>query len=168
MAKNCLEALGIQGFLADVEFVTWYWTYANAIGWIKLQVGDEDADEARMLLTRHGDLEASPSFGLEEAGDQSSPSEPVPESADQGGEGEPDELEPAPTARYENADRAFRGAVLGVLFSPIQFYVFYLLLRVLFSTERLGNRERSKAIIAAVINSVFVTSLCLAIFPWLF
>jgi hypothetical protein len=66
MAKNFLESMGVPGFLADVEFVTCYWTYANAMGWIKFQIGDQDADEARTLLSRLSELEAPPPVGLED------------------------------------------------------------------------------------------------------
>src|SRR6516165_12059661 len=82
IAKNYLELLGIPAFVADVEFITWYWTYANAIGWIKLQVGDQVAAEARTLLNWPRDPEASPLLSREDVGLESSPAEPVPGSAE--------------------------------------------------------------------------------------
>jgi len=159
LAKNRLEAAGIQTFLADEETVNMDWLLGNAIGRIKLQVGDQDAEAARTLLSQHGDLETSAALGPEEIRFDSSQAEPTPEWEDQ----EADEFEPAPTTRDKYAERAFRGAIFGILFFPLQFYVFYLLLRVFLSEEPLGDRERRKAIIAGIINLPFVIGLCISL-----
>ena len=50
LAKNNLEAAGIPAFLANEEIVDMVWHFGNAIGWIKLQVGNDDADVARGFL----------------------------------------------------------------------------------------------------------------------
>ncbi len=52
LAKNNLEAAGIQAFLANEETVDMVWPIGNAIGWIKIQVGTDDADFARALLSQ--------------------------------------------------------------------------------------------------------------------
>lgn len=161
LAKNRLESAGVQAFLADEETVNMDWLLGNAIGRIKLQVGDQDAEAARTLLSQHGDREASAALGPEEIRFESNLAEPTPEWEDQEADQEADEFEPAPTTRDKNAERAFRGAVFGVLFFPLQFYVFYLLLRVFLSDEPLGDRERRKAIIAGIINLPFVVGVCL-------
>jgi hypothetical protein len=56
------------------------------------------------------------------------------------------------TVREENADRAFRGAILGLLFIPIEFYAVWLVLNVLSSEERMSNRSRNRTVWAAVIS----------------
>jgi hypothetical protein len=62
--------------------------------------------------------------------------------------------------RKNNADRADRGAVVGLLFLPLQLYVFYLLLKIFTSREPLGDRGRRRALIAAVINLPLMIALC--------
>jgi hypothetical protein len=75
-----------------------------------------------------------------------------------------DEPEREPTGREKDAKRAFLGAVFGLLFFPLQFYVSYLLLRVLFSTEALGGRSRGRARVAAAINVPFMLLLGVVLF----
>ena len=50
LARNRLEAAGIKAFLADEETVGMVWHLTNALGGIKLQVGDRDAEEALAIL----------------------------------------------------------------------------------------------------------------------
>ena len=159
LAKNYLEEAGFPAFLADEETVNMDWLLGNAVGRIKLQVGDRDAEAARTLLSQHGHLEAPAAIGPEEIRFESSQAEPEDQEEDQ----DADEFEPTPTTRDKNAERAFRGAIFGVLFFPLQFYVFYLLLRVFIAEEPLGDRERRKAIIAAIINLPFVIGLCISL-----
>jgi Putative prokaryotic signal transducing protein len=161
LAKNYLEAAGIRAFLADEETVNMDWLLGNAVGRIKLQVGDGDEEAARTLLSEHGHIEAPAPLGPDEIRyEDSSPAGLAPDRDDSEEDHEDDDYEPAPTARDQNATRAFRGAIFGVLFFPLQFYVFYLLLRVFISDEPLGDRERRKAIVAAIINLPFVIGLC--------
>jgi hypothetical protein len=156
LAKNCLEEAGFEVFLADIETVTVAWQLSNALGGIKLQVAAPDAARARIVLREHLDGSAGEEGELIREAIASSPvtggglEESPPE--DDGSE----ESEPEPTGREQEAERAFRAAVLGLLFFPLQFYATYLLLAVLFSSETLAGRSRRRAFIAAAINSVFV------------
>jgi hypothetical protein len=156
LARNCLEEAGVAAFLADAETVSVAWQLTNALGGIKLQVAEPDADRARAVLQEQRDgatgdrdelareaIAAAPAPGG--AGD-----EPPP--ADDGS----DEPEPEPTTREEDAERAFRGAVYGLLFFPLQFYASFLLLRVLFSSKALAGRSRGRAVVAAVINVAYM------------
>jgi hypothetical protein len=150
LAKNRLEASSVRAFLANDEIVDMVWYWGNAIGWIKLQVDAEDAGAARAILSRRGELEPPRGAESEEPAAAPGETEPGDELDDEDdGAGEPDR---ARTARDKNAERAARGAVLGLLFYPLEFYVFCLLLMVFVSGEPLGTRERRKAVIAAVIN----------------
>ena len=122
LAKNYLEASGVQAFLADEETVNMDWALGNAIGRIKLQVGDQDADAARTLLSQHNDLAATAALGPEEIRYETSQDEPTPrwedldEDGDQDQDQEADDFEPEPTTRDKNAERAFKGAIFGLLF----------------------------------------------------
>jgi rubrerythrin len=50
LAKARLETGGVQAFLADAEMIRMDWAVGNAIGWIKLQVADDDAALAAEIL----------------------------------------------------------------------------------------------------------------------
>jgi hypothetical protein len=158
LAKNRLEASGVRAFVADQVMVQMFWYFGNAIGWIKLQVGSQDVAVAHAALNQQHGIETGPGVEPEEALSETTEFERIPEADDE--EHEDDEIESIPTVRDRNAERAFRGAILGLLFLPIQLYVFYLLLRIFISNEPLGDRERRKAIIAAFINLPLMICLC--------
>jgi hypothetical protein len=70
------------------------------------------------------------------------------------------------SAREENANRALRGAVLGVLFAPLQLYVFYLLLfKVFASDEPIRPIYTRRAWQAAAINIPY-TAVILIVIRW--
>jgi hypothetical protein len=144
LAKNRLEAGGVQGFLSDEETVGTAWHLTNAVGGIKLQVRQQDVEQARAVLAQRtqadGPDESDPARGPEEW--------PAPDA----GRVEVDEDEPVLTNREQNADRALRGAILGLLLFPLQLYGFWLLLKVFVSDEHLGPSKRRNALVAAVIN----------------
>ena len=148
MARNCLEAAGLKSFLMDEETVGMAWHLSNALGGVKLQVGEEDADEALAVLA-----EAAPSTSTS-ADSQEAISCPPTDASPQieVEEAEPEEPELVLNEREMNADRAMRGAVLGLLLVPLQFYVFWLLLKVFMSKERLSPVQRRHAVIATLIN----------------
>lgn len=50
MARCRLEACGIETFLPDEFTSSIYWHYARGLGGIRLQVGAEDAEDARAIL----------------------------------------------------------------------------------------------------------------------
>lgn len=51
-ARMYLEAEGIRAFLADAETVTMDWLLGNAIGYVKIQVPREQAEEALAVLEK--------------------------------------------------------------------------------------------------------------------
>jgi hypothetical protein len=155
LAKNCLEDAGIPAFLADVETVSTAWQLSNALGGIKLQVIGPDAARASGLLQEQ--LHHSTSEDTELA-QEAVATKPVLGDSDDDLplEDEEDEPEPEPTNREKSAERAFRGAVYGLLFFPLEFYASYLLLLILFSSEALAGRARRRAYIAAAINTPYM------------
>ena len=166
LAKNRLESAPASKLSSRTRKPsTWIGYWATRSDGIKLQVGDEDAEAARTLLSQHGDREASAALGPEEIRFESSLAEPTPK-LEGVGKTRKRIKKPTNSSRHRPPGTRMprarsRGAVFGVLFFPLQFYVFYLLLRVFLSDEPLGYRERRKAIIAGIINLPFVVGVCL-------
>ena len=166
LAKNKLEAAGVRTFLANEECVDMLWHVGNAMGWIKVQVANDDVDVARALLSQHNHPATSPLDEPVEDSLEVAKSTRVPNFDDEGEgagdeqEDEEDEPDPILNGREKDAERACRGAVVGLLFLPLQLYVFYLLLKIFISQEPPGDRQRTKAFIAAVINLPLMIGLC--------
>jgi Putative prokaryotic signal transducing protein len=163
LVKNNLEAAGIRTYLANEESVDMLWHVGNAFGWIKVQVGNDDADAARVILGHNKSVMSTLDERVEDLPDATeSLRVSSVDDEEQGGQDEDVEDEPEPTLsdREKNADRACRGAVVGLLFLPLQLYIFYLLLKIFVSREPLGDRGRRKALTAAVINLPLMIGLC--------
>ncbi len=58
LAKAHLQAAGIMAFVTDEFLVNLNWLYSNAVGGVRLQVPEEDADAARELLKQDLSSEA--------------------------------------------------------------------------------------------------------------
>ena len=166
LAKNNLEAAGVRAFLANEESVGMLWHLGNAMGWIKVQVAHDNVDVARALLNKHinpADVDARRARG-DSPEAAISPNLASSDEAEAGDghedENEEDEPEPSLTDREKDAERACRGAFVGLLFIPLQVYVFYLLLKVFVSQERLGGRANRRALLAAAINLPVMTGIC--------
>ena len=50
IARNALTAAGIQAVISDGEIVAMDWLISNAVGGIKVQVWEEDAERAAAVL----------------------------------------------------------------------------------------------------------------------
>ncbi len=147
VVRNYLLDAGIEAFLVDDEAVSMNWVLANAYGGIKVQVAAGDADEARAALElksaagEHGDVwtSTSPSASLERAPADEEPEKPLSD-------------------RAINANRAFRAAVFGLLFWPIELYAAYVLFKVYRSSEMLGGRPRTLAKLASMIAATAIVA----------
>jgi len=157
LARNYLKSRGMPVVLEGAESVSMAWLLTNAVGGIKLQVREEDADTALAILAEGAP--AGPPASAQPGEEISSASEVEP--FDERGAEDAAESEPALSRREQNADRAFRGAVLGLLFIPLQMYVFWLLLKVFLSDEPLRPDKRRNAILAGIINLPMVFGFCL-------
>jgi hypothetical protein len=157
LAKNRLEVSGIRAFLADEVTVAMTWSLSNAVGAIKLQVASHDFERAQTLLE-----ERSPAVvpAAEAVAGLAAEATDI-EQASRAGPSDEDEPEPARSTREENAYRAWRGAVFGLLFWPLQLYVFWLLLKVYISEEPLRREDRRRAWVAAAINVPLMLLFCL-------
>jgi Putative prokaryotic signal transducing protein len=147
LAKNRLAECGIRAFLSGEATVGMLWHYANAVGGVRLLVEGTNAEEARALLAEQPDLADFDQTAPEET------TESQPNAAD-----ESDDV--APTKCEETAERAFRGAIIGLWLLPLQLYVFWLLLRVFVSDEQLTGKHRNRAIVAAMINLPLMIGFC--------
>ncbi|WP_020470731.1 putative signal transducing protein [Zavarzinella formosa] len=153
MAKNRLEAEGVRAFLSDEE-VTGI-NLGNAVGGVRLQTAAGDAERAVRILQ-------SPSEP--EDGEPVSEELVVIDRDDPAFDRDDDdrrEPELLPTEREKVADRAFRGGILGLIFSPLQFWVFALVVRVYFSNQELRGHYRTKAWVAGWISGIYVLGFCM-------
>jgi DNA-directed RNA polymerase subunit RPC12/RpoP len=58
LAKTHLEASGINAFILDSQTISVNWLFSNAIGGIKLQVAEDQAKEAKEVLSHtHVDVQ---------------------------------------------------------------------------------------------------------------
>jgi hypothetical protein len=152
LARSRLDAEGIPAFIQGGEFASMAWHLTLANQGVKVQVPTEDAERAMAILSE------TSAAGGQEHGDEHWPQTAENEAAF--GDDHDVVAEPLQTVREQNADRAFRGAVIGLFFLPLQLYVFWLLLKVFVSEEALSGRSANRAFVAAAINLPLMLLLC--------
>jgi hypothetical protein len=192
LAKNALDEEGIQAAVSDETLVAMDWLLSNAVGGVKVQVWEEDAERAVAVLEKK----------LGEQGEWSGPVSPEELAAaaeaatpDKGEEPEPErpatptptETTPAPVSdavhrpseRDDYARRAVFTAILGVclmstsvVFLPlglvwmfVVFYAVYLNLNASFGEGELSSRGRLNATVAWLLT--LATSAVLFLFMFL-
>lgn len=169
-AKSLLEDEEIQATVADAEFVSMAWYLSNAVGGIKVQVWEADAERAKHILERDlpnvedeplddNELARQALEGEREVYDEDEEYEPVPEQT-------PQEIEPVEhpneADREYLARRSFMIAWCGLLLFPLSFYAFYLLLQATFGEGPLSSRGKGLLVGAFTLT---VGSLLMA-FSW--
>jgi len=128
IAQINLEAQGIRCVLSNQTTAGLFWYMSDAIGGVGILVAKTDQAKALDLLD---ELAANKTDLIGDAW-KINPNDESQNVATQEVATEPD----LPmSAREENSNRALRGAVLGVLFAPLQLYVFYLLLFKVFASD---------------------------------
>jgi hypothetical protein len=146
LAKNSLDEAGIQSTISDESLVAMDWLLSNAVGGVKVQVWEEDADRAVTVLEQkfgaHGEglgeavspeeLAAEAEAATPDDGEE--PVSPADASA-------PLEAEP-PSERDEYARRTAFAGILGVAFPPVAFFATYLFLNAAFGPGGLSTRGR--------------------------
>jgi hypothetical protein len=148
-ARDRLEQAGIKVFLAGPTAAGDTAQPPADTPFVALQVAATEAPEALCVLE---DV-------LETAASLSAPVHPFPDKVAD---------ESPSSTRAEDARRAFRAAVLGLFFPPVQLWASLVLLQVAFSREKLEARPRRQAVIAAVINvSVYLFVILLFLSPWI-
>lgn len=154
LARSRLEGEDIPTFIEGGEFALMAWHLSLANRGIKVQVPTEHAERASTLLSETSRASA----GRKQIDEDRAKADENEPACDDDGEAE---YEPEPTVREQNADRAFRGAAMGLLFLPLQLYVFWLLLKVFVSEESLSRHSRNRALVAAAVNFPLIVLFCL-------
>jgi hypothetical protein len=157
IAQINLEAQGIRCALNNQTTAGLFWYMSDAIGGVGILVAKTDQAKALELLD---ELAANKTDLIGDAW-KINPDDESQNVATQEVATDPD----LPmSAREENANRALRGAVLGVLFAPLQLYVFYLLLfKVFASDEPIRPVYTRRAWQAAAINIPYIAVILIVI-----
>ena len=154
IAKNELEAAGIKSVLADEQTIAMDWLLSNAIGGIKVQVLEEDAERAVTALEE--------SLGSDETVDEETmtaaavaaekedidePLEPIAPPSDSpptlAGTDTEESAAGKPSERDGYARRLFLTSVFSVLVPPLWFYAIYLFLNAAFGEGSISERGRT-------------------------
>jgi hypothetical protein len=162
LAQNALEGAGIKAAVADEAIVQMDWLLGGAVGWVKVQVMEADAERAVAVLeeafgsdepvdaaTLAAEAEAA-GMGLESELPQGppaafTPTDPLSAPAP------PDEEERPPSERDEYARRFFFAAVFSLVFWPLWFYAVYLFLNAAFGEGAISSRAKRKLLFGGVI-----------------
>jgi hypothetical protein len=185
IAQNVLEKAGIKAVVTDEAIVTMDWLLGNAVGWVKVQVLDEDAERAVAALEESlgtGDdpvdqeaLAAEAVAGGERGVEESAAREgetlkagfsaagslpPAPDEAPPGDDGEPSRSE-----RDDYARRLFLTSVFAVVVPPLWFYAIYLFLNAAFGEGSLSERGRTDLLRGTAVMGgglLFLFAFCLS------
>jgi hypothetical protein len=140
LARNRLRDAGIPAEIADDITVDMDWGLNLAIGMVKVLVPGDCADEARAVIAdKVSDVELE--YSADKTCDQPEPDEP---------------LDQPPNEREANAERAYRGAFLGVLFWPFQFYILWVLIKIFVADACMRPRYRRQALVAFAFSLPFI------------
>jgi hypothetical protein len=144
IARNHLAAEGIRAFLADEDTVAMAWHLGNAIGGIKLQVADDDAERAISILETN-DPNPIADDEWRSAGSGEKLSDAETDETD-------DEDDPLQSPVDEDVARAFRAAIFGFIILPLQLYSLWLLAKIKFSGIPLSATTRRRMVITLLLN----------------
>ncbi|AWM37695.1 hypothetical protein GobsT_42920 [Gemmata obscuriglobus] len=166
LARGVLEEAGIRATVTDEAVVTMDWLLGGAVGWVKVQVLEEDADRAVAVLEETLGAETGPvdeaalAAEAEAAGEADAAERPQPEPVaivpiDAAGAQPPSE-------RDEYARRAFLAAFFGLIVPLLWFYALYLFLNAAFGTGSISPRYKNRLLaIGALLAIGFFTAMYL-------
>jgi hypothetical protein len=173
LAQNALREAGIQVAVSDEAIVAMDWLLSNAVGGIKVQVREEDAERAVTVLERDlgpgtdGEVDEEQLAAEAEAAapedEPEPPARPTPALA-----APPEEVPPIAHGSRENyARRLFFAAWLGLVVPPVAFFALYLFLNAAFGEGELSPRGRYNLLVGGLVMApwpllaVIVTLSCL-------
>lgn len=148
IVRNQLEAAGIRTFLADDATIGMAWHLGVAVGGVKLQVAEQDAERA---LAELESLDAAP-IGEDEWRTGASGDRLDADAEDEEDEEDEEEDTPATTEADKTVARALDAAVIGLFLLPFQLYSLWLLARLANSPLPLTPRNRKRAILALLLD----------------
>ncbi len=141
LARSQLAFAGIESVVLDEMVVGTLWHMGPALGGVKLQVRQEDAEEALAVLRE--------AFAPEES-DAEGPA-PLPTPAQQE-EATREAAWEAESPQTLLMDRATRAAVYGLIFFPVQWWSLYLMGKRLAMSQKLSAQERGRMILLTILN----------------
>ncbi len=147
IARSRVEAEGISAHLTDEEIVDAIWAPAVAIGGVKLQVNQFDADRAVSALQSKGGIEV-PQSEWQLTNSNRGFSESL--------EGSHIELNAAPSAK-KAVSRALRAAIFGLIMPPFAIYSFWLLLKAIAYSTSLNHTIVLRMLLVLLINALAIT-----------
>lgn len=158
VAKGVLEAAGIRATIADETVVQMDWLLGGAVGWVKVQVLEEDADRAVAVLEEalgaDGPTDEAELAAAAEAAEPEDAKEAARVAAAPAGE--------PPSERDRYARRAFLAAFFGVVVPLLWFYAIYLFLNAAFGEGPISARNRGRLRAAAALLALgFFTAMYL-------
>ncbi len=129
LAQQQLKAAGIRCLLADEAMTNFAWHLTVAVGWIKLKVFRADMDNAIDILTA-----TNIQFENDDNDDEFAKVSPA------------DKI----------LERAFRAAVIGLIFFPLQLYSLWLLGVLVFSGWKISRNRYLKATMTIILDMLIV------------
>lgn len=155
LARGVLEEAGIKAVVTDEAVVTMDWLLGGAVGWVKVQVLEENADRAVAVLEEALGIDAGPVDEAALAAEAEAAGE-----ADAAEKLQPEPVAVAPIAevgtvasealseRDEYARRAFLAAFFSLAFAPLWFYALYLFFNAAFGIGLISDAGRKKVILS--------------------
>jgi hypothetical protein len=148
LAQNALTDAGIAAAVSDESIVAMDWLLSNAVGGVKVQVWEEDAEKAVDVLESKFGKDGEGLQGnvsLEELTREAESATPDKGEEPELPSPEPDAPEKPPTApdsRDNFARKLVFTAFLGLVFPPFLFYAVYLFLNAAFGEGSLSSGGR--------------------------
>jgi hypothetical protein len=149
LVRNRLAEAGLRAFLSDENASATAWQLTAALGGIKVQVAEDDVPTALAVLNeRPASLRE-----LEKEALASGREERFAEGAGAEDDAREEDKADVPISRIDAlVDRAFKAAVFGLLFFPLQIYSLQLLAEAYFDDEDISPSRRGKAWGALLLN----------------
>ena len=149
LAKGLLEVNGVTSFLTDEFTVGVAWHLSNALGGIKLQVAETDAERAVNLLKGREREIADPDA--------------------EGGSPDAAKIERYPVETplsigETTANRALHAALLGIFFVPLQLYSLWLIGRLFFLRQKIERQAWKKIWVAGILDLMVLGTTVLPFF----
>jgi len=165
MAKNLLEAEGIKALIADDQAIGMAWQMSIAMGGVKVLVSEDDLSRAEIILASinsHDADQVRQDPDCEEIEDNPAEKRMVIQ-----GLSRQETEETACNDRERLVEAAWKGALISILFLPLQFYVFWMLLKIMSSETVLRPRFVKLAWWTAGVNISALFVLAVVLRYWL-